>query len=321
MITYFLVKKFVVLKKVAILVTVFKLVIMNVELIQKYTTEASRFLVFDDTLIHYRDEGTGFPVLLLHGAFSSLHTYNAWVKELKSFFRLIRFDLPGLGLTGPNKRGNHETVMYKRCVATVLDRLGIEKCHIVGSSLGGWIAWEFAYSYPKRVEKMVLIGAAGFLNERNTPTPFKMAQTPFANRVARYVVRRSLVEQFIKQVYYDQNKVTEALVDRYYDLFSNEGNPEVFFAMANSKPIEETYKLKDVHTPTLLMWGKYDSWMPLENIYRFYRRLPNAVMLIYDRCGHLPMEELPHQSATDVCNFFSENTLQLPKKGAKKREE
>ena len=118
---------------------------MTTDLIQKYTTNESRFLVFDDTLIHYRDEGDrdAFPVLLLHGAFSSLHTYNGWAKELKSVFRLIRIDMPGFGLTGPNKRGNHEMLMYKRCIATVLDRLGVKKCHIVGSSLGGWVSWEF----------------------------------------------------------------------------------------------------------------------------------------------------------------------------------
>ncbi len=294
---------------------------MTTDLIQKYTTNESRFLVFDDTLIHYRDEGdrAAFPILLLHGAFSSLHTYNGWAKELKSVFRLIRIDMPGFGLTGPNKRGNHEMLMYKRCIATVLDRLGVKKCHIVGSSLGGWVSWEFAADYPERIEKMILMGAAGFLDQRNIPLPFKMARTPFLNKVARYAIKRSILEQFLKQVYFNQDKVSEALIDRYYDLFTNEGNLEVFFQMANSQFKENTNKLHSIETPTLLLWGRHDKWIPVENAYRFERRLKNSEILIYENCGHLPMEELPRQSAYDVQTFLLRNSEILEKASPKKR--
>lgn len=290
---------------------------MNRELIQKYTTRESRFLVFDDTLIHYRDEGDkdAFPLLLLHGAFSSLHTYNGWTKELKKDFRIIRIDMPGFGLTGPNQRGgNHGMTMYKRCILTVLDRLGIDKCHIAGSSLGGWVSWEFAADYPERVEKMILLGAAGFLEQRNIPLPFKMARTPFVSRVARYAIKRKVLVQFINQVYYDKAKISEALIDRYYDLFTQEGNLKVFFEMANSKIQEDVHKLNSIETPTLLMWGKHDVWIPVENAYRFYRRLQHSEILIYENCGHLPMEELPRQSANDVRAFLSdEATVEAPR--------
>ena len=280
---------------------------VNKDLIQKYTTRDSRFLVFDDTLIHYRDEGNsdGFPLLLLHGAFSSLHTYNGWVKELKQDFRIIRIDLPGFGLTGPNQRGEvHGMIMYKRCILTVLDRLKVEKCHIAGSSLGGWVSWEFAADYPERIAKMILIGAAGFLEQKNIPLPFKMARTPFASTVGRFAIHRKVMEQFIQQVYFDKNKITEALIDRYYDLFTQEGNMSVFFEMANSKVQEETDKLEGIAAETLLMWGKYDTWIPVESVYRFHRRLPHSSIIIYDNCGHLPMEELPRQSANDVRDFL-----------------
>lgn len=284
-----------------------KEITVNRDLIQKYTTRDSRFLVFDDTLIHYREEGDreAFPLLLLHGAFSSLHTYNGWVKELKKDFRIIRIDMPGFGLTGPNQRGEvHGMVMYKRCVLTILDRLKIEKCHIAGSSLGGWVSWEFAADYPERVGKVILIGAAGFLEQKNIPLPFKMARTPFASKVARFAVTRKMLEQFIYQVYFDKNKVSEALIDRYYDLFTQEGNLKVFFEMANAKVQEATDKLREITAETLLMWGKHDSWIPVENVYRFHRRLQHSSILIYEDCGHLPMEELPRQSAADVREFL-----------------
>jgi pimeloyl-ACP methyl ester carboxylesterase len=276
------------------------------ELIGKYTTRDSRFLIFDETLIHYREEGNkdAPTLLLLHGAFSSLHTYNGWVKELKKDFHIIRVDLPGFGLTGPNARGNHDMLMYKRCVGTILNRLGIEKCHIAGSSLGGWVSWEFAADYPERVDKLVLLGSAGFIDERNIPLPFKMARTPFLSRVARYAIKRNILEQFVKQVYYNQQKVSEALIDRYYELFTREGNPGVFFKMANSKFENNTHKLKSINAPTLLMWGRHDKWIPVENAYRFERRIYNSEVLIYEKCGHLPMEEIPRQSANDARAFL-----------------
>jgi pimeloyl-ACP methyl ester carboxylesterase len=295
---------------------------VDIDLIQKYTTKDSRFLVFDDTLIHYRDEGDkdNFPLLLLHGAFSSLHTYNAWAKELKNDFRIIRIDMPGFGLTGPNARGGHETMkMYERCIATVLDRLGIEKCHIAGSSLGGWVSWEFAATYPEKIEKMVLISAAGFMDQRNIPLPFKMAKTPFVNKIARYAIKRNILEQFVKQVYWNQEKVSEALIDRYYDLFTREGNPEVFFKMANTDYEEETEKLRTIKIPTLLMWGRADKWIPIDNAYRFNRRLENSEVLIYDNCGHLPMEELPRRSSNDVRAFLLGEPKQNSRNVAKRR--
>lgn len=294
---------------------------MDRALIGKYTTKDSRFLIFDETLIHYRDEGNkdAFPLLLLHGAFSSLHTYNGWSKVLKEHFRIIRIDMPGFGLTGPNIRGSHDMLMYQRCVATVLDRLGIEKCHIAGSSLGGWVSWEFAADYPERIEKLVLLGAAGFLDDRNVPLPFKMARTPFLSRVARYAIKRNILEKFVKQVYYNQEKVSEALIDRYYELFTREGNPEVFFKMANSKFEENTHKLKKVEAPTLLMWGKHDKWIPVDNAYRFERRIRNSEILIYDNCGHLPMEEIPRQSANDVLQFLKDTPHVIPSTKVKSR--
>lgn len=296
---------------------------MTTDLIQKYTTKDSRFLVFDDTLVHYRDEGDrdAFPVLLLHGAFSSLHTYNGWARELKPHFRIIRIDMPGFGLTGPNARGNHEMIMYKRCIATVLDRLEVEKCHIVGSSLGGWVSWEFAADYPERIEKMVLMGAAGFLDQRNIPLPFKMARTPFVSRVARYAIKRRILVQFINQVYYNQAKVSEALIDRYYDLFTREGNPKVFFEMANTEYKESVHLLKTIEIPTLLMWGRHDKWIPVENAYRFERRLKNSKIVIYEDCGHLPMEELPRRSARDLRAFLTDTTVNQRETKAKKRTE
>ncbi|EJF53063.1 putative hydrolase or acyltransferase of alpha/beta superfamily [Saprospira grandis DSM 2844] len=277
------------------------------DLLFKYTTDASRFLVVDDMLIHYRDEGSGEPLLLLHGAFSSLHTYNEWTKYLKSHYRVIRLDLMGFGLTGPNSTGNYTMENHIRVLKQFLDILGLEQFHLVGNSLGGWISWEFAYRYPQRVRKLVLIDAAGFMEEENVPLPFKLAQAPIFGRVVKYVVRKPILESFLRQVYYHSDKVTHALVDRYYELFSREGNNDAFLKLVNSPYTDHSPFLKYVSNPTLVMWGREDMWIPVHNADRFHKLLPYSWQKIYPRVGHIPMEEIPEESVLDLLHFLQES--------------
>lgn len=276
------------------------------DLLFKYTTDASRFLVIDNMMIHYRDEGEGEVVLLLHGAFSSLHTFNDWNKQLKKHYRVIRLDLMGFGLTGPNDASDYSMDNHIRVLKTFLNILKIEKCHVVGNSLGGWLAWEFAYRYPQKVDKLVLIDAAGFMEEENVPLPFKLARTPVFGRIIKYVVRPQILEQFLRQVYFDQNKVTEQLINRYYELFTREGNPDAFLKLVNQPVSDNTAALKHVTNKTLILWGREDMWIPVHNAYRFHSMLINSTLKIYPKVGHIPMEEIPDESLLDVMNFLEE---------------
>lgn len=276
------------------------------DLLFKYTTDASRFLVVDNMLIHYRDEGEGEIILLLHGAFSSLHTYNEWSKRLKKRYRIIRLDLMGFGLTGPNDANDYSMETHIRVLSSFLNILNIEKCHIVGNSLGGWLAWEFAYRYPLRVDKLVLIDAAGFMEEENIPLPFKLARTPVFGRVIKYVVRRQILEQFLRQVYFDQSKVTEQLVNRYYELFIRDGNPDAFLRLVNQTYVDNTQALKHIDNKTLILWGREDMWIPVHNAYRFHSMIRNSYIKIYPQVGHVPMEEIPDETLLDFINFLDE---------------
>jgi pimeloyl-ACP methyl ester carboxylesterase len=274
------------------------------DLLFKYTTDASRFLVIDNMMIHYRDEGEGDVLLLLHGAFSSLHTFNEWNKSLKKHYRVIRLDLMGFGLTGPNDANDYSMENHIRVLKTFLNILKIEKCHVVGNSLGGWLAWEFTYRYPQKVDKLVLIDSAGFLEEENVPIPFKLARTPVFGRSIKYVVRPQILEQFLRQVYFDQSKVTEQLITRYYELFNREGNPDAFLKLVNQPVSDNTAALKHINNKTLILWGREDMWIPVHNAYRFHAMLNNSTLKIYPKVGHIPMEEIPEESLLDVMNFL-----------------
>lgn len=281
--------------------------------LSKYTNKHSRFLVVDGSLVHYRDQGSGEVILMLHGAFSSLHTFEAWNNiMIKKGFRVIRLDLPGFGLTGSRADHQYSMEIYLESIREFLETLEIDNCTIAGNSLGGWLGWEFALKHPKIVNKLILIASAGFLDDKSIPLPFKMARTPFINKVIKYVVKKNVLEQFLKQVYGDKSKVSQELIDRYFDLFSREGNPEAFLALCNTKLKDNTNKLKKLQMPTLIMWGDKDEWLPLEFAYRFDIEIPNSELIIYEGIGHLPMEELPEETAKDVMSFVKRNEIGRP---------
>lgn len=259
----------------------------------------------DNIKVHYRDEGDGFPLLLVHGAFSSLHTFDAWAEYFGRHYRVLRLTLPGFGLTGPSPDNSYSVSRSISCIRSFLRRLKIDECHIAGSSLGGWISWEYALAFPWQVRKLILIDAAGFMDESSIPVPFKMARLPFVDRVIKFAVKKSVLEQFVKQVYADKNLVTAEVVDRYYDLFTRPGNPEAFLAMANGRVKDNTPRLKGMRSQTLILWGEKDKWLPVRNAYRFQDLIPAAELIVYSDVGHLPMEEAPQRSAADVQAFLT----------------
>ncbi len=272
----------------------------------------------DGTLVHYRDEGSGTPVLLIHGAFSSLHTYDAWTQKLQKDYRVIRLTLPGFGLTGPLVDRDYDMPYLIGFIGTFLDQLNIDRCILVGHSLGGWISWEFAIKQPDRVEKLVLIAAAGFLDKGSIPMPFVWARTPLVNRIIRFAIKRNVLEQFVHQVYFDDQLITDQLIDRYYDLFTRPGNPEAFLKIANGRLKDRTAYLKRIECDTLIMWGRDDQWLPVANAERFRERIPNGRVIIYDEVGHVPMEEHSRKSVSDIRRFFKPAGVRRRRPGRRK---
>jgi len=275
-----------------------------IELIRKYTNEYSRFVAINGTLVHYRIEGRGPYLVLLHGSFSSLHTFDSWSNILQEQFTVVRLDLPAFGLTGPMAQDCYTMPTYIKHLQEFLRVIGIDKCAIAGSSLGGWIAWEYALHFPDQVEKLILVDSAGFTDKYTLPLPFRMAKTPFINRVIKFAVRKSLLEEFVKEVYFNKSKVNDELIDRYYDLFTREGNQEAFLKLVNNKYKDKTRHLKKLPMPTLILWGKEDSWIPVDHAHRFHEAIPHNDLIIYDLVGHLPMEEIPEDTALDVASFL-----------------
>lgn len=277
---------------------------------EKYANKASSFTTINGMDVHYRDEGVksdSIPIVLIHGTGASLHTFNAWANELKKTKRVIRMDLPAYGLTGPFPNKNYSIDNYVKFIQKFLSKLKIKKCILGGNSLGGQIAWNFTANYPNNVEKLILIDAAGYpMKSKSVPIAFKVAQTPVLNKLLLYITPRFMVRASVENVYFDTSKVTDSMIQRYFDLTLREGNRKAFVDRLNIRNSKNQYdKIKTIKQPTLILWGAEDLLIPVENAYKFQKDLPNNKLVILNNSGHTPMEENPIKSLKEVILFLN----------------
>lgn len=275
----------------------------------KYTTAASTFVDVMQMQVHYRDEGNkndSLPLVLIHGTGASLHTWEESVKLLTDSFRVITLDLPAYGLTGPNPKRIYSQEFYVQFIDEFLKRIHVNKCIIGGNSLGGAIAWNYTYEHPTKVEKLILIDAAGYpMISESKPIAFTLAQIPVLKHMLNYITPRFLAKKSVMNVYDDPTKVTEKVVDRYFDLFLREGNRQAFVDRMNfSTYPDHLTRIRSIKTPTLIIWGENDKLIPIENAQKFHADLPNDTLVVLEKTGHVPMEENPDRTVDAIRLFL-----------------
>ena len=278
------------------------------ELQAKYANDASKFVELQPGLrVHYRDEGPrDAPVLLLiHGTASSLHTFDALTALLTPDYRIVRFDLPGFGLTGPCDGCNYSPQEDAEFVRRMLDALKIESpVDIAGNSLGGRIAWEFALAFPERIRALVLIDSLGYLWP-GKPMGIALARVPLLKYAQRYITPYFLIRQSLHEVYGDDALVSEELIDRHFELLLHGGNRAAFIARVNHELDADSARLASLRLPVLVLWGTDDAWVPVEHAPYFVRDIPGARSILYPGVGHVPHEEAPEPVARDLRLFLN----------------
>lgn len=277
---------------------------------KQYTYEDSEMMNIVGMNVHYRVTGTGEPLVLLHGTGSSLHTWDAWTKELSDQYQVISLDLPGFGLTGKHFANDYSIKAYTDFLDVFLDKLGVTQINLAGNSLGGHIAWQYALDHSNRVKKLILLNSSGFSKkDSDVSLAFQLANTPVVNQLMLRLTPKSLVESSLEEVYYNDEKVTEELVNRVHDLQLRRGNRQAFIDKSSHEYADRTEELKNISCPTLIQWGKSDEWLPVSWATDFEAAIPDARVIIYDRAGHVPMEEIPEKTARDVRQFLENGSV------------
>ncbi len=275
-------------------------------LFEKHRFPDSKTVDIDGTTAHYRTTGQGpKTILLLHGDASSLQTWANWTTALATDSRVVSVDLPGFGLTGPNARGSYSTFAYLAFLEKFVDTLGLRDLRLVGNGLGGQIAAFYTADHPDLVEKLVLIDAEGYLNDRPRSLGSWIVQTPILGEIAEKITPKSLFRDHLKALWANDALLTDSIVDRDFDLFLRQGNRAAWaerIRVEDNRPPAE--QMKKIAVPTLILWGAEDTQVATSHAYLFHKDIRKSILKIYNGLGHLPQEEDPARTVKDVQLFF-----------------
>lgn len=282
-------------------------------LVARWAPAPSDFVEVKGMVVHLRDEGPREdpnPVLLIHGTGASLHTWEGWVKVLKTRRRVVSFDLPGFGLTGPfagqytpdDYRGD----TYARFVFDLMDRLQLPSAVVGGNSLGGEVAWRMAVMAPQRVSGLILVDAVGpAFTPQSLPIGFMIARVPVIGRISEFALPRAVIEESLADVYGHPDRVTPQLVDRYFELALRSGNRRALgLRMKQMVPGEDAEKIGTIRQPTLILWGGRDKLIPPVAARQFQQLITVSKLVMFNDLGHVPQEEDPARTVEPVKAFL-----------------
>lgn len=281
------------------------------EMRARYGGPPSQFVRLADGLtVHLRDERPrDAPVImLLHGSNDSLHTWDRWVATLKNRYRIVRFDQIGHGLTGPDPSRDYSPGAFVATVEQVRERLGIERMTVGGNSMGGGVAWRYAAAHSDRVAALVLVDASGAPREpgRAPPLTFRLASNPLLRPILLHLTPRRLVAAGARDAVSVLESLSETDIDRYWLLLRYPGNRQATIdRQTQMRPADEDRAVRRISAPTLILWGRDDRVLPVAGARWFAARIGGARTIVYPRVGHLPMVEVPGQSAADVARFLT----------------
>jgi pimeloyl-ACP methyl ester carboxylesterase len=276
------------------------------ELEARHAGPPSSFLEVEGVRLHLRDTGPrGAPaVLLLHGFGSSLHTWEEWARRLEGKRRVIRIDLPGFGLTGPDPSGDYTDARAILLLTTLLDRLGLAQVDLVGSSMGGRIAWRFAADRPDRVRRLVLLAPDGFASHGIIYD--QRVRLPLLMRLLPYTLPPRLFRATLAAAYADPAALRPEVVERYRDMTLAPGVRRAILERVRDHVLPRPEPiLRRITAPVLLLWGEADRMVPASNAPDYARELRDSQTVILPGVGHVPMEEDPERALAPVRDFLA----------------
>ncbi len=265
-------------------------------------------------LISYHESGDGPETLLmLHGSgpgVSAWSNFGANLPVLAQHYRTVMPDLPGFGGSDTPVLDRVYSVIAAERLIAFLDELGIDKVHVLGNSMGGSIAAELAHAAPDRVSRMVLMGPGGL-----AVNLFGPGRSEGAHRLFEFLdaPSREAMIAWVDTMVFDPTSVSDELIDERFAKATAPGAAETakaifatFFDPAIAADYVPLWKRADeIHTPTLITWGRDDRMLPYEFAHVAFRQLPDAELHAFARCGHWAQVERKDEFERIALEFFS----------------
>lgn len=244
----------------------------------------------------YIEEGSGEPLILLHGLFGALSNFKDLIEYFKKHNTVIVPILPLFELDLL-----HTTVGgLEKFVHRFIEAKGYNNIHLLGNSLGGHVALVHALKHPQRIKSLILTGSSGLFENGMGDTYPKRGDY-------EYIKRKT------ELTFYDPATATKELVDEVYDIVNQRTKVIKIIALAKSAIRNNLgEELNEIKVPTLLIWGNNDTITPPFVGKEFNKLIPNSELHFIDLCGHAPMMEQPQQFNEILHGFLTKLSRPVP---------
>lgn len=241
--------------------------------------------------VHFNEAGAEDTVVMLHGGGPGASGWSNFNKNFQYFcdagFRVILLDCPGFNKSGEIVPDVPRGLMNAHAVKGLLDALAIDKAHLVGNSLGGVSALNFALEYPDRLNRLVLMGTAGMGHSLVQPNPQEgIRKMVKLYRAPSYENFEDMLEVFV----FDPSRISDDLrKGRWANIQANRGHLTNFLASTEKVPFsawDVSARVHEIAHKTLVVWGRDDRFVPIDNALKLINMMPDARLHVFSQCGH-----------------------------------
>jgi pimeloyl-ACP methyl ester carboxylesterase len=245
------------------------------------------------------------PVLILiHGFLSSTFSFRKLIPYLTKHYSVIAIDLPPFGKSQKCRRFIYSYENFAKIIEQLIEDLQIERSVLIGHSMGGQIALQVSKRRPDLIDKMVLLCSSSYL-ERAKPHLFYSSYLPFFSLILKNWLKRKGIRGNLSNVVYDKTLIDEVMINGYMQPFIDENIFRSLTRMIRDREGDlRSEEIKQIETPSLLIWGKEDRVVPLHIGKQLHTDLPNSELVVYNKTAHLLPEENAKDVYQDILNFL-----------------
>jgi len=249
--------------------------------------------------INYAEAGSGPTVILLHGLGGSWQSWHFNIAPLAEKYRVIVPDQIGFGKSD-KPLVNYRIRTYVDFLDEFCKELKIERATLVGNSMGGWIAAMFTAAFPDRVDKLVLVDAAGYTPPKDLDTRLLFSLNPTTKEETKVLLAK---------VFYSKALQTDLAIRQSVAARLAAGDGYTIKSITESIIRGEDFlddAVKNIRRPTLIVWGREDGLVALAEGQRFNKDIAGSKLIVFDQCGHVPNIEKATEFNAAVLKYLGE---------------
>jgi pimeloyl-ACP methyl ester carboxylesterase len=254
-----------------------------------------------DILVYYEEAGAGDPLVLIMGLGGDLQGWALQVPELAKHFRVITFDNRGVGRTSSPDRPYSITGMAADTLA-LMDQLGIQKAHVLGFSMGGYIAQELALAHPERVDRLILLATAPAIDGYGRTVVRSLIDVRRSNMSREQSVRLTSALLYSPELLDDEARYERSILNSLANQWAQQDHAFIRQAQA-ILGFDARDRLANLKQPTLVVGGVDDVLVPIRNARKLAELIPNATLKELPG-GHVGAMEYPHEYNTAFVEFL-----------------